>query len=434
MLYSSASVARNAHSIEDLRRAAKRRLPRVVFDFFDGGAESEYTLNANQRAFEQLVILPRVLLDVSGVSTQCEVLGAPSAYPMAIAPTGGVGYGWKGGDIAIAKAAAQFGIPYTLSTTATASIERVAEEAPGRLWFQAYILKNRPFLLQLIERAKVAEFEALVITVDLPVGGKRERDLRNGFRTPFRLNHKSIFDAALHPQWTWALLRHGFPVNENLIGLQRDVSSIASVAAAVGRNYDPSFDWLRMEEIRALWPRKLIVKGVMRGEDADRLVAMGCDAIVVSNHGGRQLDGAAATLEALPGVISAVAGRVPVFVDGGIRRGTDVFKAIALGAQAALVGRATLYGAVAAGERGAHRALQILTEEFTRTMRLGGARVVNEINAELLALRGMHGHAMGGVVIPTKLENLPKKYSNAGSPEPSAGSREPAMPSMETST
>nr|MBF0681586.1 alpha-hydroxy-acid oxidizing protein [Pseudomonas sp.] len=340
MFFSSRTVAREAHSIEDLRRAAKRLLPRLVFDFFDGGAESEHTLDENRNAFGRIAVLPKVLLDVSTVSTECEVLGGPSKYPMAIAPTGGVGYGRRGGDVAIAKAAAKFGIPYTLSTTATASIERIAEEAPGRLWFQAYVLKNREFLLKLIERAKVAEYEALVITVDLPVGGKRERDLRNGFRTPFRLGRKSIVDVALHPQWALALLRHGFPVNENLIGLQRDVASVASVAAAVGRNYDPSFDWSRLEEIRQIWPRKLIVKGVMRGDDANRLIAMGCDAIVVSNHGGRQLDGSAATLDALPAVVAAAAGRVPVFVDGGVRRGMDVFKARALGAQAVLLGRA----------------------------------------------------------------------------------------------
>jgi (S)-mandelate dehydrogenase len=389
MAFSSLAIAREAHSIHDLARAAKRRLPRLVFDFFDGGAEAENTLRSNREAFERLRLLPKVLVNVKDVATECEVLGAMARYPMAIAPTGGVGYGRHGGDIAIARAAAEFGIPYTLSTTATASIERVADAAPGRLWFQAYVLKNREFLLQLIERARVANYEALVITVDLPVGGKRERDLHNGFRTPFRLTRKSAFDVATHPRWAMALWRHGMPVSENLIGLQRDIATVSGLAAAVGRNYDPAFDWSRLQEIRDLWPRKLIVKGVLRPDDANRLVALGCDAIVVSNHGGRQLDGASATMDALPGVVGAVAGRVPVFVDGGVRRGVDVIKARALGAQAVLVGRATLYGAVAAGEAGAMRALEILTDEFVRAMRLCGVASPGDIQADLLAPSGM---------------------------------------------
>lgn len=395
MFLTPAARMAQMHSIDDLRRAARRRLPRLVFDFFDGGAESETTLDGNRRAFERLRLLPRILVDVSAVSTECEVLGASSRYPMAIAPTGGVGYGRHGGDVAIARAAARFGIPYTLSTSATASIERVAREAPGRLWFQAYVLKNREFLMKLIERARAADYEALMITVDLPIGGKRERDLRNGFRTPFRLTHKSLLDVALHPRWALGIMRHGMPVNENLIGLQRDVSSVAGVAAAVGRNYDPSFDWSRLAEIRERWPRKLIVKGVMQGADADRLVALGCDAIVVSNHGGRQLDGASATLDALPGVVRAVAGRVPVWVDGGVRRGVDIVKARALGAQAVMIGRATLYGATAAGDAGAERALHILTDELVRAMKLCGVRRVEDIGPDLLAVEDAAGALAG---------------------------------------
>ena len=384
-----ARIAEKAHSIEDLRQAARKRLPKLVFDFYDGGAETEQTLRENSHAFERIKLLPKVLVNVSSVATECSLLGAPSRFPMAVAPTGGIGYGRRGGDVAIAKAAAAFGIPYALSTTASASIERVANEAPGRLWFQAYVLKDRLFLLKLIERAKVAEYEALIITVDLAVGGNRERDLRNGFRTPFRLTAKSFRDVISHPGWALDILRHGMPVNENLIGLQRDVSSVAAVAAAVGRNYDSAFDWDRLKEIREIWPRKLIVKGVLRPDDAARLVALGVDAIVVSNHGGRQLDGASATLDALPGVVAAVAGRVPVFVDGGVRRGVDMIKARALGAQAVLLGRATLFGAVAAGEAGALRALQILSDELIRAMKLCGVTRIEDIHADLLAPASM---------------------------------------------
>jgi (S)-mandelate dehydrogenase len=364
---------------------AKRRLPRVVFDFFDGGAEDELTLRDNRAAFERVRLLPRVLADVSQVSTGCQALGAPAGYPLAIAPTGGVGYGWHGGDIAIARAAARHGIPYTLSTSATASIEEVAREAPGRLWFQAYVLKNQDFFHQLIERARAADYEALVITVDLAVGGKRERDVRNGFRTPFRLTRRSLVDVALHPRWALSLLRHGMPVNKNLIGLQRDVTSVAGAASAVGRNYDPSFDWDRLARVRDRWPRKLIVKGVLRPDVADRLARLGIDAVVVSNHGGRQLDGGCATLDALPDVVDAIAGHIPVWLDGGVRRGVDILKARALGAEGVLVGRATLYGAVAGGNAGAQRALEILTDEFVRAMKLCGARSIDDIDKTLLA-------------------------------------------------
>ena len=377
-------LAKNAQSIDDLARAAQRYLPRVAFDFFDGGAEEEITLRANREAYRRWRFMPKVLVNVQSVSTECEIVGGPSRYPLAIAPTGGMGYGRHLGDVAVAQAAAKFGIPYTLSTTAQASIERIADAAPGRLWFQAYILKNREFLLKLIARAHAAAYEALVITVDLPVGGKRERDIRNGFRTPFRVTRKSAFDVAMHPRWLLALLRNGMPTNENLIGLQRDVTTLSGLASAVGRNYDPSFDWGRLQEIRDLWPSKLIVKGVMRPDDAQRLVGLGVDAIVVSNHGGRQLDGAMATLDALPGVLDAVKGSVPVLVDGGIRRGADIVKARALGAQAVLVGRATLYGAVAAGNHGAQRALEILTDELVRVMSLCGVTNMADIDASFI--------------------------------------------------
>jgi (S)-mandelate dehydrogenase len=383
---SSAARLRSAHSIEDLRQAARARLPQVLFDFYDGGAEEEITLRANREAFQACRILPHVLVDVAQVRTQCTLVGADARFPMAIAPTGGSGYGHHDADIGLARAAAHFGIPYTLSTSATASIEEIARAAPGaRHWFQAYILRNRSFLQQLIARAAAADFEALMITVDLPVGGKRERDLRNGYSTPFRIGPKVAFDALRHPRWLWAVSRRGLPVSGNLIGLAPDLGSIDKTAAAVGRNYDPSFDWSRLQEIRDHWPRRLIVKGVQRPEDAQRLVAMGVDAIVVSNHGGRQLDGAQATLRALPAVVQATQGRVPVLVDGGVRRGVDILKARALGAQGVLTGRATLYGALAGAEAGAQRALQILTDELTRAMRLSGIADITEARADLLA-------------------------------------------------
>ena len=374
-----------AHSIEELRERAKRRLPRAVFDFFDGGAEDEETLRGNRAAYESVRLVPKVLVDVSRIDTSTSILGVPSSLPVAIAPTGGVGFGWPGGDIAIARAAAKNGIPYCLSTSATASIESIASEAPGRLWFQAYIFKRREFTMQLIERARVCGYEGVMITVDLPVGGKRERDFRNDFSLPFRYTMRNLLDFASRPGWGLGIARHGMPVMENLIGYTQEAISASGLASVAGRNYDPSFDWDGLNTIRDAWPGKLIVKGVVRPQDAERLAAMGCDAVVVSNHGGRQLDGGLASLDALPAVVRAVGSRVPVMVDGGIRRGAHVVKALALGAQAVLVGRATLYGAAAAGEPGARRALEILREEFVRTMQLCGVRNVGEIGRELVS-------------------------------------------------
>ena len=369
-----------AYSIADLRRLAKQRLPKAVFDFFDGGAEDEVTLRDNEAAYRRIRLAPKVLTDVSVIDTSCLILGKRAELPLAIAPTGAVGFGWRGGDIAIARAATAAGIPYTLSSTATASIEQIANAAPGRLWFQAYILRNKPFLEALIERARAADYEALVITVDLPVGGKRERDFRNDFSVPFRFTPKNIWDFAQHPRWLSSIVRHGMPVMENLVGLEKQATSATAIASSVGRNYDPGFNWDDLQKIRDNWPRKLIVKGILGPDDAARVAAMGCDAVVVSNHGGRQLDGAVATFDALPAIVQAINGRIPVFLDGGVRRGSDIFKALAMGAKGVMLGRATLYGASAAGEAGAIRAIAILKDELIRTMQLSGVRQATAID------------------------------------------------------
>ena len=379
----SGALAR-AWSIADLRRLARRRLPRAVFDFIDGGAENEATLRDNCAAFERVRLLPKVLVDVANVDTSTMILGGPSKLPICISPTGAVGFGRPGGDVAIARAAAAFGIPYTLSTTATASIERIAEEAPGRLWFQAYILKQQAFTLGLVERARAAGYEALVVTVDLPVGGKRERDFHNDFSIPFRFTPRNVLDFASRPAWAWSM-RSGMPVMENLVGFDPGRTSTAELASSVGRSYDSGFDWDGLKQLRDAWPRKLLVKGVARADDAERIAAIGCDGLIVSNHGGRQLDGAVATLDALPPIARAVGGRISVLIDGGVRRGGDCLKAVALGAEAVLVGRATLFGACAGGEPGARRALAILQDELVRTMQLCGTPRIGAIGADLLA-------------------------------------------------
>lgn len=379
----SHSVA-SAYSIEDLRLAAKGRLPRAVFDFFDGGAEDEITLRENAEVFKRCRLLPRVLSDVSTIDTAADIIGEAAKLPLAIAPLGAVDFGRAGGDIAIARAAAAAGIPYTLSTAATTSIERIADAAPGRLWFQAYILRNQPFLDALIERARIAAYEALVVTVDLPVGGKRERDLKNDFSIPFGFTRKNVLDFARHPRWLSGILRHGMPVMENVKGLDEAATSTAAIASSVGRNYDAAFNWDGLQRMRDRWPRKMLVKGILHPGDAARIADMGCDAVIVSNHGGRQLDGTVATLDALPAVVKAVEGRLQVLLDGGVRRGGDILKAIALGANGVMLGRAPLYGAAAAGETGAARALTILKDEFIRSMQLCGVRSISEIDVKLI--------------------------------------------------
>ncbi len=374
----------DCYSIDDLRLLARRRLPRAVFDFYDGGAEDERTMDDNRAAFGRWRLAPHVLIDVTDATTACTLLGAPAGLPAAIAPTGAAGFGRREADLALARAAARLGIPYTLSSSATTAIETIATKAPGRLWFQAYVLRNREFFWSLIERARQADFEALVITVDLPVGGKRERDFRNHFSIPFRFSARNVADFASRPSWALDMLLRGMPVMENLRGLEASATSATAIASSVGRSYDAAFDWARLAEVRDRWPRKLIVKGLSRGDDAQRLAEMGVDAIVVSNHGGRQLDGGLATLDALPEVLQAVAGRVPVMLDGGIRRGTDIAKALALGAHGVMLGRATLFGAVAAGDAGAQRALDILHDELLRTMRLCGVRESRQLSADIL--------------------------------------------------
>jgi (S)-mandelate dehydrogenase len=371
-------------SIADLRALARRRLPRAVYDFYAGGAEDESTLRDNRGAYAALRFAPHVLVDVAKVSTECNLLGAPAGMPAAIAPTGAAGFGRRDADLALAKAAADYGIPYTLSSSATTAIETIARAAPGRHWFQAYVLNNREFFWKLLGRALAADYEALVITVDLPVGGKRERDLRNHFSIPFRFSARNMLDFASRPRWALDMLARGLPVMENLRGFELAAKSAVAIASSVGRSYDPGFDFERLAQVRERWPRKLIVKGVCRGDDAARLAALGVDAIVVSNHGGRQLDGAVATLDALPEVLQAVAGRLPVLVDGGVRRGGDMAKALALGAQGVLLGRATLFGAVAAGESGARRALEILQDELQRTQKLCGVTRADRFSSELL--------------------------------------------------
>ena len=373
-----------AINIEDLRQIARRRLPRAIFDFFDGGAEDEVTLRGNRAAFERVRLLPKVLVDVASVDTKVDLWGNPSALPLAIAPTGGISAGRAGAELALARAAKAFGVPFTLATPAAFTIERVAEEAGGRLWFQLYAVREREFREKLVARARDCGYEALLVTVDLPVSGKRERDPHNGFRTPYNPNWRNSRDVILKPAWLLEILRHGLPGMANMEGYKFSTPKGTDIATAVGREMDPSLDWEQIRRLREIWPRKLLIKGVERAEDAERAAAIGLDGVVVSNHGGRQLDGAAATLDALPRIARAVGSRITVLLDGGVRRGVDIVKARALGAHAVLTGRATLFGVMAGGETGARHALEILSSELERAMRLCGVRSVGEIGPHLI--------------------------------------------------
>jgi len=373
-----------AVSIEDLRVIAKRRLPRAIFDFFDGGAEDEVTLRENQAAFERIRLRPKVLVDVSSVDLGTALLEKPSSLPLAIAPTGGISAGRPGAELMLARAAKAAGVPFTLATPAAFTFERVAEEVGGRLWMQLYAVRDVGFRNKLVERAKNAGYEAMLVTVDLPVSGKRERDPRNGFVTPFKPKWRNSRDVIFKPAWLLDIMRHGLPGMANLESYPFSALNPTDLATAVGREMDAVLDWEAMKLLRDLWPVKLLLKGVERPDDAERALAMGCDGVVVSNHGGRQLDGAAATLDALPQVARAVGSKITVLLDGGVRRGVDILKARALGAHGVLTGRATLFGVQAGAEAGAARALEILRTELERAMKLCGVRSVAEIGPDLL--------------------------------------------------
>src|SRR5688572_4537649 len=374
-----------AVNIEDLRLLAKRRLPRAIFDFFDGGAEDEVTLRENRAAFERVRLLPKVLVNVAQVDTKTRIFDREANLPRAIAPTGGISAGRAGAELILARAAKAYGVPFTLATPAAFSLERVAEEVGGRLWFQLYAVRNVEFREKLLLRAEKAGYEAVLVTVDLPVSGKRERDPRNGFHTPYSPNWRNSRDVIFKPAWVLEVLRHGLPGMAHFEGYQFSAPKGTDIVTAVGREMDAGLDWEALKRLRELWPRKLLLKGVERPDDAERAAALGCDGVVVSNHGGRQLDGATPTLEALPAISKAVGSKITVLLDGGVRRGVDILKARALGAQAVLTGRATLFGAIAGGDAGARRALEILSSELVRAMQLCGVRSIAEIEPHLIS-------------------------------------------------
>jgi L-lactate dehydrogenase (cytochrome) len=371
-----------ALTVTDLRTVARRRTPRAVFDYTDGAAEAEASLRRAREAFERVEFRPRVLRDVSAVDTTTSVLGRPSALPLAFAPTGFTRMMHHQGERAVVRVAEAVGVPYALSTLGTTSIEDVAAAAPGaRRWFQLYVWRDRGAGKELVERAQAAGYEALILTVDVPVAGARLRDARNGLTIPPSLTLRTVLDAATHPAWWFNLL------STEPLEFASLTSSEGTVAELINRMFDPSLTVRDVEWLRETWSGPLIVKGIQHVDDARMVVDAGADALVVSNHGGRQLDRAPTPLEVLPAVVEAVGDRAEVLLDGGVRSGADVVAAVALGARACLVGRAYLYGLMAGGERGVRRAVDILAVEIARTLQLLGVDAVGRLAPEHVRLR-----------------------------------------------
>ncbi len=371
----------DALTIADLRRVARRRTPRSVFDYTDGAAEAEVSLRRARTLFRNLELRPSILHDVSAVDTTTTMLGKPAAVPFSFAPTGFTRMMHHEGERAVARVAERRGIPYALSTMGTTSIEDVAAAAPGaRKWFQLYVWKDRSAGEDLMARARAAGFEALQLTVDVPVAGARLRDVRNGFSIPPALSVKTVLDAGTHPAW-WLNLLTTAPLE--FASLSTWDGTVAELLDAL---FDPTMTIADLEWLRATWDGPLVIKGIQTVEDARRVTDAGADAIVLSNHGGRQLDRAPVPLRLLPDVVEAVGDRTEVWVDTGILSGADVVAALALGADATMVGRAYLYGLMAGGERGVDRAAEILTREVRRTMALLGVRGVDELGPQHVRL------------------------------------------------
>ena len=358
----------------------------------DRGTEDEIALRENRAGFERLRLRPEVLVDVSRRSLAVDLFGQPSSLPIAMSPTGAAGLCWHEGELALARAAARAGVPFALSTTAITSMERVAAGAGGgRLWFQVYMWRERALSYELVKRARDAGYEALILTVDTPIGPNREYNLRNGFSVPFSPSMRSAWDLACHPSWVVNTLGRylrttGMPRHENYPAqFQRSITSDPATKLAMKND---SMSWADIPRLRDIWPGTLVIKGILRPEDAVRAVEQGVDAIIVSNHGGRNLDSAVALIDALPEIAAAVAGRCTMLLDSGVRRGSDVVKAVALGADAVLVGRPVLWGIAVAGEAGALHAIELLRNEVDKTMAFVGCNAMSELRPDHVLVPG----------------------------------------------
>lgn len=370
--------------IEDLRRLAKRRVPKMFYDYADSGSWTESTYRANRAAFDKILFRQRVMVDMAGRSLATRLLGQPVSMPLAIAPTGLTGMQHADGEILAARAAEKAGVPYTLSTMSICSLEDVAAAVSKPFWFQLYVMRDRDFVRDLIGRAKAVGCSALVLTADLQILGQRHKDIKNGLSVPPQFKPAVVLNLLTKWRWGLGMLQTRRRTFGNIAGHVKDATDLTSLSKWTASQFDPSLSWDDVAWIKDLWQGPLIIKGVMEPEDAEAAVQAGADAILVSNHGGRQLDGAPASIEALPAVLEAVGQRAEVYLDSGVRSGQDVLRAVALGAKAAFIGRAYLYGLGALGEEGVSRCLELIRNELDVSMALCGLRDIAQVDLGIL--------------------------------------------------
>ena len=371
-------------NIEDLRVLAEKRVPRMFYDYADSGSWTEGTYRANENDFHAIQLRQRVAVNMENRSTATTMVGVPTHMPVSIAPVGLTGMQHADGEIHAALAAKKFGIPFTLSTMSICSIEDIAQHTQAPFWFQLYMMRDRDAMARMIERCKVAQCSALVLTLDLQVIGQRHKDIKNGLSAPPRPTLRNILNLLTKPRWCLGMAGTSRRSFGNLIGHVKNVSDMSSLAAWTNEQFDPRLSWPDIEWVKKQWGGKLILKGIMDAEDARLAVQSGADAIVVSNHGGRQLDGAPSSIHALPGIVAAVGSDIEVWMDGGIRSGQDVLKAWALGARGTMIGRAMVYGLGAMGEAGVTKALQIIDKELDVTMAFCGHTDIRNVNRDIL--------------------------------------------------
>ena len=380
-LFASAPVT----TIEDLRRIAERRVPRMFYDYADSGSYTESTYRANESDFAKIKLRQRVAVDMSNRTLASTMVGESVAMPVALAPTGLTGMQHADGEIHAARAAAKAGVPFTLSTMSICSIEDVAENTDKPFWFQLYVMRDRGFIDRLIDRAKAAGCSALVLTLDLQILGQRHKDVKNGLSTPPKPTLRNLVNLATKPRWCFGMLGTQRRTFRNIVGHAEGVTDLSRLSAWTAEQFDPTLSWDDVARIKERWGGKLILKGILDPEDAELAVKSGADALIVSNHGGRQLDGAMSSISALPSIVQAVGDRMEILFDGGIRSGQDVIKALALGAHGTFIGRAFLYGLGAGGEAGVTQCLDIIRKELDTTMALCGLRDVRDVDARILA-------------------------------------------------
>jgi L-lactate dehydrogenase (cytochrome) len=372
------------NSIADLRERARVRVPRAIFEYADRGSYDEVTLRRNRADLDSIMVRQRVGIDVSNIATATTLLGQACQLPLGIAPTGLTGLFYRDGEICGARAAAAAGIPFCLSTVAIAAIEDLREAGVTPFWFQLYLMRDRGFNEELIGRARAANCPVLILTLDLPVQGLRRRDAKNGLAVPPRLTWRNAFDIASKPAWAFGMLRARRRTFGNLDGRLPGPQGLKTLSTWINGQFDATADWQDVAWVRSLWPGRLVIKGIMDPEDARRAADLGADAVVVSNHGGRQLDGAPSTISALPLVAEALQGRCEVLFDGGVTSGQDILKAVALGARGCLMGKAFLYALAAGGQAGVALGIEIMRRELSVTMALAGATDVHKVDRSLL--------------------------------------------------